>query len=370
MDVPLFKVHMPSDVHPALRDTFASGYIAQGEKVASFERELRRRLGTEHLVAVSDCSAAITLALFLAGVRPGDDVITSPMCCLATNMPIANLFARPVWCDIDPATGMLDPARIADAVTPRTRAVLAFHWSGDVADLGALHAAAQAHGLKLVADASEAFGARWRGKSLGTLDSHFTVYSFGAVRHITSGDGAALVTASAEDLALAERLRRYGIDRSSFRLQSGDINPASDIPLAGYYFPMNNIEAAIGLAQLPYADAILARHQDNGRYFETALAGIPGITRLVRRGDAQSAYWTYSLRAERREDLLRKLHQEGIGAQRLHLRNDLYSCFSASAGRTLAGVDRFDAENVAIPCGWWLSAADRERIVEVIRSGW
>ena len=361
---------MPSDVHPALEATFASGYIAQGEKVAAFERELRRRFCTERLVAVSDCSAAITLALFLAGVRPGDEVITSPMCCLATNMPIANLFAKPVWCDVDPGTGMLDPEHIARAVTPHTRAVLVFHWSGDVADLGPLRTAAQAHGLRLVADASEAFGACWRGKPLGSADADFTVYSFGAVRHITSGDGAALLAASSEDLALADRLRRYGIDRASFRLPSGDINPASDIPLAGYYFPMNNIEAAIGLAQLPYADSIVARHRENGLYFESALAGIPGITRLARRGDTQSAYWTYSLRAERRDDLLRKLHGESVGAQRLHLRNDLYSCFAASAGSMLAGVDAFDAENLAIPCGWWVTDADRKRIAEVIRSGW
>ncbi|MBI2315608.1 MAG: aminotransferase class V-fold PLP-dependent enzyme [Betaproteobacteria bacterium] len=370
MDVPLFKVHMPGEVHPALRETFASGYIAQGEKVAAFETELRRLLGTDHVVSVSDCSAAITLALFIAGVRPGDEVIASPMCCLATNMPIANLFARPVWCDVDPATGMLDPGRIAQAVTPRTRAVLAFHWSGDVADLGALRAAAHAHGLKLIADASEAFGARWLGRPLGAADADFTVYSFGAVRHITCGDGAALLAAGAEDHAAAERLRRYGIDRSSFRLPSGDINSASDIALAGYYFPMNNIEAAIGLAQLPHAEAIVARHQANGRFFEAALAGVAGITRLARRADAQSAYWTYSLRAERRADLLRKLRAAGIGAQRLHLRNDLYTCFAASTGGALAGVETFDAENLAIPCGWWLSDADRERIAGIIRSGW
>jgi len=237
---------------------------------------------------MSDVSGALTLALFMAGVRPDDEVIVSPMVCLATSMPIANLFARPLWCDVDPATGMLDPQRIGDLVTPRTRAILAYHWSGDVADLEALQAAARAHGLKLIEDASEAFGAEYRGAKLGRHGSDFCIYSFSAVRQITAGEGAALFCASSGDYADARRLRRYGIHQPSFRLPSGDLNPESDIAVPGFNFGMNNIAASIGLAQIPHVENLVARQRANGRYYDSALAGVGGLTLLDRRADAAS----------------------------------------------------------------------------------
>lgn len=371
ISIPLFKVHMPSSAAPALAATLASGQLALGAKVEAFERGLADYTGNPRVNAMSDVSGALTLALFIAGVRPGDEVIVSPMVCLATSMPIANLFARPLWCDVDPATGMLDPARIAALVTPRTRAILAYHWSGDVADLEALQSAARSNGLALIEDASEAFGAEYRGHKLGNHGSDFCIYSFAAVRQITTGEGAALFCSSALHHVQARQLRRYGIHQESFRLPSGDLNPESDIAVPGFNFCMNNIAATIGLAQFPQVEDIVSRQRANGRHFDGALAGTAGITLLARREDAVSGYWTYSLRAERRADLMRKLQQEGIGCQRLHVRNDGYSCFAhLRREHALPGVDRFDRENLSIPCGWWLTIEERERIVACIRAGW
>ena len=369
--IPLFRVHMPASASAALATTLASGQLAQGAKVEEFEGRLAAYTGNPQVCAMSDASGALTLALYMAGVRPRDEVIVSPMVCLATSMPIANLFARPLWCDVDPATGMLDPRRIAELVTPRTRAILAYHWSGDVADLEALQAAARTYGLKLIDDASEAFGAEHRGAKLGRHGSDFCVYSFSAVRQITAGEGAALFCAGAEGHEQARRLRRYGIHQPSFRLPSGDLNPESDIAVPGFNFCMNNIAATLGLAQFPEVEGIVARQRANGRHYDGALAGTAGLTLLKRREDAVSGYWTYSLRAERRADLMRKLHGNGIGCQRLHVRNDRYSCFAdARRDYALPGVDLFDRENLSIPCGWWLSREERERIVACIRAGW
>ena len=369
--IPLFKVHMPPGAGAALEATRARGRLAHGPKVEEFARALAPYTGKARVCALSEVSGALTLALFMAGVRPQDEVIVSPLVCLATSMPVANLYAHPRWCDVDPATGMLDPARIAGLVTPRTRAILASHWSGDVADLGALQAAARAHGLKLIEDASEAFGAEYRGHRLGNHGSDFCVYSFSAVRQITAGEGAALFCGSRGDHEQARRLRRYGIHQASFRLPSGDLNPDSDIAVPGFNFCMNNIAATIGLAQFPQVEDIVARQRANGRHYDSALAGAAGLTLLARREDAVSGYWSYSLRAERRADLMRKLHDNGIGCQRLHLRNDRYSCFAhVRRDDALPGVDLFDRENLSIPCGWWLSPEERERIVACIRAGW
>jgi dTDP-4-amino-4,6-dideoxygalactose transaminase len=367
--VPLFKVHMPATVNDALGRTLASGYIAHGAEVAEFESGLGRLLGTSQLCAVNDASAGLTLALFLAGVRPGDEVVISPLCCLATVMPIANLFAKLVWCDIDPATAMPDASHIRRKISERTRAVVVYYWSGNPADIESLRLAAP--GARFIADASEAFGAEVGGRSLALAKADFTVYSFSAVRHITTGEGGALVAAARADLELAIRSRRYGIHQPTFRLPNGDLNPDSDIAVPGFNFAMNNIAATLGIAQLEYAASVIGRYRENGGYFDRDLANIPGITLLRRPQNSISSYWTYAFRAERRTDLMRKLHEHGIGAQRLHLRNDRYSCFSdARSADTLPGVDTFDRENLSIPCGWWVTAEDREKIAACICSGW
>lgn len=367
---PLFKVQMADEVFPAVRKTLASGNIAAGTEVALFEDAVGAFVGNPRTVAVRDISAALTLALYAAGVRPGDEVAVSPMSCLATAMPIANLFAKPAWCDVDAATGMPTADMISAAISGATRALLLYHWSGDVGDVAGILALAHQHELPLIEDASEALGAELGGKRLGQHCADFTAYSFGPVRHVTSGEGAVLCLCHDADRDRIRRLRRYGIDSASFRLPNGDLNPDSDIPLAGYHFGLDNLAASIGVAQWHWAERNVHAHRDNGAFYDAALRGIPGLRLLARREDAVSAYWTYSLRAERRGDLIRKLHGEGIGAQRLHLRLDRYSCFAASSRRDLPGVDVFDAENLSIPCGWWVSRSERERIAGVIRGGW
>jgi perosamine synthetase len=367
--IPLLKVHMPHGTIEALRPVLESGYLADGQQVRQFEDWLRGYVGNSNLTAVSDISGAITLALFMAGVRPGDDVITSPMSCTATTMPIANLFARPVWCDVDPFTGMMDPASILELMTPKTKAVLFYHWSGDVADVDSINTVAHAHGLKTIDDGADAFGAEYRGKRIGNNGTDFTAYSFQAVKHITTGEGAALFFASTEDADRAQWLKRYGIHRPSFRLPNGDLNDKSDIPVAGYNFYMNNIAATIGIEQSKHVDALVERYRENGRFYNEALRNVPGVRLLNRCPDSISAYWTYTLLVEQRSDVIVKLKEHGIASQRLHIRNDIYSCFR-SRQFDLPGVDYFDSHNLSIPCGWWVTDKDREYIVNTIRGGW
>lgn len=367
--VPLLKVHMPPTAHAALAPVLASGYLADGAQVRQFEGLLAGFVGNPNVTALSDISGAITLALYLAGVRPGDEVIAPPMACVATTMPIANLFARPVWCDVDPQTGMLDPAQVEPLITPRTKAVLFPHWSGDVADIDAINAIAHRHGLKTIDDAADALGAEYGGRRLGNNGTDFTAYSFQPVKHITTGEGAALFFKSAEDADRAQWLKRYGIHRPSFRLPDGDLNPKSDIPLAGFNIYMNNVAATIGVEQFKHVESLVARYRENGRYYDDALRGIPGLRLVRRRADCVSGYWTYTVLVERRQELVKRLHTQGIGTQRLHIRNDIYSCFGGPQ-RDLPGVTVFDRENLSLPCGWWVTDEDREYVVATLKKGW
>lgn len=367
--IPLFRAPAVATLPPLLCAVLASGQLASGAQVSEFEQTLGRYLNHPHVLATSDRSGALTLALCAAGVGSGDEVMLSPLVCLATSMPIANRQAKPVWCDIDPMTGMLTPQTLAGCVTARTKAIITYHWGGDIGPLAELRAFADAHGLVLIEDAAAAFGGEYRGHPVGSTTSDYAVLSFYAVNQLSLGEGGALVCRRAGDFEALRRQRRYGIQQPGFRLANGDLNPDSDIPVSGYNFGLSNLHATLGMTQFAALPARLARYRENGRFFDHALQGISGLTLLARRPDAVSGYWVYALRAHRRAALLAKLHAHGIGAQRLHLRNDHYTCFERAA-QALPGVECFDAENLCVPCGWWVDDAARARIADCLRTGW
>ncbi len=372
--IPLFRIPVPPDMARGLGEMLAatvmSGQLAQGPRVAEFERALGGWLGESHVCATADAAGALTLALERCGVGPGTEVILSPMACVATVMPIANLGAAPAWCDTDPLTGMLDPSAVRAMVGPRTRAILAFHWAGDVCALDAIGEVAREAGVPLVSDASEALGARWHGRALGSHDADHTIYSFGPVRQLTAIEGGAIISARAQDDAYLRRARRYGIDGPSFRLPNGDLNPASDIADAGRFNTMNEIGATLALAQMDKVDAVIAAHRANADWFDQALEGVPGVTLLKQNPNAERSPWAYALRVQGRDALIARLRAEGIGCQRLHLRTDAYACFREARTGPQPGTDLFDRENLALPCGPWVDEAARERIAACLRAGW
>jgi dTDP-4-amino-4,6-dideoxygalactose transaminase len=157
-------------------------------------------------------------------------------------------------------------------------------------------------------------------------------------------------------------IRWFGIDRAASRT-------AVDVQMVGYKYHMNNVTATIGLAQLPHTPRIIERHIANGRYYDRALQGIPGMTLCEWDAAAEPSYWLYTALVERRDDFVRRLGDRGIAAGTVHRRNDWHSVFSESQC-DLPGVDEFSARMVHLPCGWWVTDEDREYIVRTIREGW
>ena len=366
LPIPLYKPHILEGFSEPVTRTLLSGQIASGPNIAKFERLLGEYLGNHLITTTGDISTSFTLCLFLAGVGPGDEVLMSPLVCLATSCPVRNLFANIRWCDVDPATGNIDPVDLPKRITPRTKAIVVYHWAGNPADLEAVHAVARSHNLAVIEDAGESLGAEYHGKKIGATGSDYTVFSFYPNRHLTTIEGGAIAFAREEDYEKARWLKRYGIHQPSFRDADGEINPASDIPVAGWNTYMNHVAATIGVAQMGHLDWVVSRHRDNGLYYDKVLADLPGITALKRPADSVSAYWVYTFLAQERDHLLRKLRQQGVHASKVHLRNDIYTCFGAADG-VLPGVDYFSAHCLSIPCGWWVTEEDRARIMDMIR---
>jgi perosamine synthetase len=368
-DIPLYKPHIPSGASVLIEQVLQSGNLAGDGNLPEFEEKLRRFLGTPYLALTAEFSRSIEMALRMAGVGPGDSVLVPALACLASTTPILQTGARLIWCDIDPTTGNLDPAEIEVRRQDNTKAILFYHWVGFPGDLLRVLRIARETGLKLIEDAGEALGAELEGKRLGAHGCDYTVFSFSPVRHITTGEGAAITFRDADQPALAARWRRYGIPATGFRDSLGELNAACEITVPGLQNYMNRIAGALGSKQMDDLPGIVDVHRRNGRFFDEGLSGIDGIRLLRKTQQSIPSYWVYSFLCERRDDLLEKLRQNRIYASKVHMRNDSYSCFGTGPVK-LEGVARFEREQLSIPCGWWVTEEDCEQILETIRNGW
>jgi perosamine synthetase len=361
----LYKPHIPEGICSALEDVLVAGQLAAGPAVEEFNVLFSNYIGNPLVSLNSDVSSALTIALYGAGVRPGDEVVMSPMVCLSTSTPVSNLFAKIRWCDVDPLTGNLDPKDVAKKVTDKTKAIIAYHWAGNPVELDALHAVSADCGVPVIEDAGEALGAQYRGKRIGSTGSPFTVFSFYPNRQITTIDGAAIAFSDIDSYEASRWLGRYGIHKPSFRHADGEINPLSKIPVAGWNSYMNQVSASVGVQQMQHLSWIVNRHQENGQFYDAALRGRRTISTLRRAPESLSGYWVYTFLAEKRDGLLRHLRNHGVFASKVHLRNDAYACFGKSQS-PLPGVDYFAEHCLSVPCGWWVAPSDRERVADLI----
>lgn len=370
-NIPLFKVHMPKTVVEPVREVLFSGFLNEGIQVAEFEKQLRNRLGNAFTIATNSCTGSLTMALKIAGVSPQTEVITTPMTCVSTNTPIKNLFAKLVWCDINPKTGNIDSEKIEEKITEKTKAILFVDWAGIPADLDKIKAIGQKYNIKIIEDAAHAFGAKYKGKSVGAV-SDFTCFSFQAIKHISTGDGGALSFLHEDDYDRGRKLKWFGIDREATKDSAGNWRGNRwdcDVIEAGYKMHMNNLAAVIGLEQLKCVDAIIDKHRRNAKFYLENLKNISGISLPYVAQDIEPSWWVFMIFAERRDELSRKLTEFGIHNSLLHVRNDIYTCFQDSR-EELESVTKFQDTELCIPCGWWVSPQEAEYIVDVIKSGW
>jgi perosamine synthetase len=361
--IPLFKVFMADSVKDAVVRVLYSGYIGEGEEVAAFEQDLARRVGTDRLLTVNAGTSALHLAYHMAINGAADaEIITTPVTCTATNTPIVQNGARIVWAVVDPVTGSIDPAEIEALITPRTRAVVMVHWGGNPCDIGRIVEIAHRRGIKVVEDAAHALGSTYAGLPIG-CHSDFVAFSFQAIKHVTSVDGGCLVCKDPADYKRGKLLRWYGIDRSTN--EPTDLRCEIDIAEAGYKFHLNNVAAVIGRENLKQLDWITARHRDNARFYAAAFRGVSAIKVPPENPQGTSAAWLYTIHIANRDELMRKLLELGIGASKVHARNDKHSAFSAFR-RPLPNAEAFDRTHLCIPVGWWVSDVDRQRVAGAV----
>lgn len=360
--IPIVKPFLPPReiLMPRLEETIYSGYIAQGQDVEELEKKLKEYFECEKLLTVSSGTAALHIALILSNVGSGDEVISTALTAEPTNIAIAQTGAKVVWADVNPETGLICAKSIKSLISNRTKAIMVVHYAGMVADLEAIYRIRREYNLPIIEDCAHAFGAEYDEKKLGYY-SDFAIYSFQAIKHVTTIDGGLLIMNSADNYDRAKRMRWFGLDKSVSRL-------SNDITECGYKYNMNNVNATIGLVQLDFLCENLNKYMENGAYFDKELQGVNGVKLMDYSDNTKPSYWLYTALVERREDFINYMERNGVVCSPVHLRNDRHSIFGHASD--LEGLDVFYSNFVHWGCGWWLSENDREKVVELIKGGW
>lgn len=361
--IPLFKVFMSEEAIQAASETLRSGYIGQGPRVDLFENKLKSYLSSSNVLTLNSGTAALHLALRLAGVAHGDEVISTPMTCMASNVPILANGARIVWADIDPKTGNISVEDVQKKITSKTKAIICVDWAGYPCDLEELQAIANKSNIKLIEDAAHGFGSLYKGKFVGGLVD-YTCFSFQAIKHLTTVDGGALVCKNDEDHKRGKLLRWYGIDRDGPKV---DFRCEEDVLEYGYKFHMNDVNASIGFQQLQFIGSILSAHRSNAAFYDQAFGQLhsKGLELLNYKPDRTSSYWLYTIRVKNRLSFMQKMKEKRITVSQVHARNDSHTVFK-SFKTHLPGVDEFVKDQVSIPVGWWLTVEERDYIAKSV----
>jgi dTDP-4-amino-4,6-dideoxygalactose transaminase len=311
-------------------------------------------------LGTSSGTGALHIALLLADVTPGDEVITTSMTAEPTNTVIMQCGATPVFADVDPETGNLDPASVESLVSSRTRAIVVVHYAGFVADLKALRRVADQNRIALIEDAAHSLGSSYAGQGIGSIGD-YAIFSLQAIKHMTTVDGGMLTMRAANKVPQARKLRWFGLDKSVPRTQV-------DISRIGFKYNMSNVSAVIGLAQLRVIESRISRHIENGQFFDKTISAIPGLSITRIDPETQPSYWLYTVLSDNSEAVERCLAEIGVSASKLHRPNHHHSVF-APMRRPMPGLDAYYRRLTHIPCGWWVTDEDRERVVDALRKG-
>jgi dTDP-4-amino-4,6-dideoxygalactose transaminase len=366
----LFKVFMHESVPCDVSRVLSCGLVTQGPKVEEFEGALRDWFQHPYILTLNSATSGLTLALRMLNLKEHDEVLASPLTCTATNWPILANGLLIKWVDVDPHTCNMNLDDLKSKITYKTKAVLFVHWGGSPVDLDKVDEiksytkATFGHDLHVIEDCAHAFGAEYNGAKIGT-HGNICVFSLQAIKHLTTGDGGLLFLPNPTMYERAKLLRWYGISREQ-RSGGGDFRLESDVVEWGYKFHMNDINATIGLSNLPHIEANLEQVRRNVSYYKDALADVDGVTLLHESPNSVSSYWIYTIKVNRKSEFIQFMKSKSVIVSQVHNRNDLHSCV-AQFKCHLPILDQLEKDIICIPCGWWITENDREHVVRCIK---
>jgi len=301
----------------AVVNVLRSDWLTTGPKVGEFEEAFAARVGAAHAVSFTSGTAALHAAAFAAGLKAGDEAITTPMTFAATANCVLYQGATPLFADVSADTLNIDPEQVIGKISSRTRAILPVDYAGHPAELNAILDAARRHGLIVIEDACHALGAEYQGKRVGSL-ADMTVFSFHPVKHITTGEGGMVSTNDAKSAETLKRFRNHGISSDARQRQSAG-QWHYEMVLLGFNYRLPDLACALGLRQLEKLDSNLLRRREIAAQYTAAFGEMPGVISPAVRTDVNPAWHLYPIRLDLaklsadRAQIFRALRAENIG---------------------------------------------------------
>ena len=357
----------------AVAAVIESGWVAQGPKVAEFEQAFAARMQAEHAVALSSCTTALHLALVVAGIGAGDDVVVPSFSFIATANAAVYVGARPVFADVDPVTGNLTADSIKAALTPETRAVIAVDQGGVPVDLVPIRALCDPLGIAVVEDAACGAGSNYRGRPVGA-GADVAAWSFHPRKILTTGEGGMLTTNRPDWAARARRLREHGMSIGAAERHRSTLPPAERYLEVGYNFRMTDLQAAIGIVQLGKLDEVVRRRRELAAQYQRAFEGVRGLRCVADPDDAEANYQAFWIEVGPdypvdREALLARLAAADVSARRGIMASHRQPAYADRdfGSATLSATEHLTDRTIILPLYHQMTDAEQRRIIDVLR---
>lgn len=359
--VPLVKVLMPPKecLMEKLEEVLYSGMIAEGRHVYEFEENFSDTFKLNNVVAMSSGTAALHSALYLSGIRNGEEVITTPMTAEPTNLAILHAGGKPIFADVDPTNGNICPDSIESLISTKTKVILVVHYAGYPVNILKIRDIADKNNLILIEDCAHSLGASANNKPIGSFGD-FAIFSFQAIKHMTTVDGGALIIKNPELLERAKRFRWFGLSKSISREEN-------NIYEIGFKYNMHNVAAIIGTIQLRNILGKINSHIENANYYNQELSKDSSCFPARVYSNTQPSYWLYTFLTKNSQSIIERLNTNNVMASKLHKPNNLHTIFN-SKNISFPGLNEFYQSLVHIPCGWWVDSETREKIVALINN--
>lgn len=354
----------------AVTEVIESGWVAQGPRVAAFERAFAREQQVEHAVAVSSCTTALHLALVVADIGPGDEVVVPSLSFVATANAVSYVGARPVFADVDAETGNLTAATVGSAITSRTRAVIAVDQGGVPVDLEALRELCDPRRITVIEDAACAAGSTYRGRPAGSR-AEIAAWSFHPRKILTTGEGGMVTTSRPEWADRARHLREHAMSTSAAERHGSVLAPPESYDEIGFNYRMTDLQAALGIVQLGRLAEVVERRRGLAAAYTKAIEELPGLRAVADPPHGTTnfqSYWVEVLPEYPldREQLLHRLAEADISARRGIMAAHRQPAY-AHVDVRLPVTERLTHSTLILPLFHQMSDSDQARVIEVLR---